>query len=187
MLADASAAGGRCRRRHAPAETPSRPASARRRATATCCSTSRCASCGWWTISEIAQMPAHGTSARSAAFPSSWRCRRQCVLDDRAQRRLVLDPRRPVGKARVGEHVLAAEPPHQAGELPFGHHRQHQIAFAGLEAVAGELAGGREVAVLPVDMAGDGVFGDLAPTGTTAPRRASPRRQTVPRRSGLRW
>ena len=34
----------------------------------TFCSTSRCASCGWWTISEIDQMPAHGTSTAVSRF-----------------------------------------------------------------------------------------------------------------------
>ncbi len=81
-------------------------------------------------------------------------------LDDRAQCRLVLAAARPVGKARVVEHIRPAKRTHQAGELLFGHHRQHQIALAGLEAVAGRLAGRRQVAVLPVLVAGDRIFGN---------------------------
>ena len=59
------------------------------------------------------------------------------------------------------ERVGAADPGHQIGKLFFGHHREHQIALAGLEAVAGDLAGRGEIAELAVLVAGDGVFGDL--------------------------
>src|SRR5689334_23669727 len=42
---------------------------------------------------------------------------RQRSLDDCAQRLFVLGTPRPVGKARIGERILAAERSHQAVEL----------------------------------------------------------------------
>jgi hypothetical protein len=86
---------------------------------------------------------------------------RERFLDNRAQRRLVLRPGRPVGEALIIERIGAADAAHQAGELLLGHHRQHQIPLARLEAVAGDFAGARQISELAVNVAGDGVFGDL--------------------------
>ncbi len=87
----------------------------------------------------------------------------QRPFDDLAQRRGMLAATGPVRKPRVGERIRPAERVHQIPELPVGHDRQHQIAVAGGKAVAGRLAGRREVAEEPVPMSGHGVLGDLGP------------------------
>jgi hypothetical protein len=50
---------------------------------------------------------------------------------------------------------------HQLLELRLRHHREHQMTLAGGEAVAGRLAGARQIAELPVEVPGYRIFRDL--------------------------
>ena len=71
---------------------------------------------------------------------------RQRLLDDGTQRRLILLPQEPVGKARIVQRVGAAERIHQRAILLLAVHGEQQIALARPEQIGGRPAAHRLVA-----------------------------------------
>src|SRR2546423_679837 len=63
--------------------------------------------------------------------------RRQLLLDDGAQRRFVVLPLDPVGKARILKSVLAAERSHQRAILLLGVDGEQDVTVACLEEIGG--------------------------------------------------
>ena len=109
---------------------------------------------------------------------------RQRLLDDGAQRRLVLLAGEPVDEARVLQRIGAAERGHQRAVLLLAVDGEQQIAVARLEQIGGRPAADRLVAGQLLAMAGDRRSPRPAPTGTPASPPAWRRRPAAPCRYG---
>src|SRR6185437_1503120 len=123
-------------------------------------------------IDHVLDLPDAGAGRAGAvedAFPLARALLRERLLDDRPQRRLVLLPGEPVGKARVLQRVLAADRRHQRDVLLLVVDGEQQMAVTGLEEIGGRLAAHGLVAGQLLAMAGDGIVSDL--TGQEGQRR----------------
>src|ERR1700759_5155057 len=125
----------------------------------------RAARCYLRVIDHLLDLPDAGAGRAGGVenlFPLARALLRQRLLDDRAERRLVLLPGEPVGKARIGEGVLAAEGFHQRLILLLIVDGEQQMTVAGLEQIGGRLAADRLIARELLAMARNRIIRNLS-------------------------
>ena len=115
-------------------------------------------------VDDLLDLPDAG-AGRAGVFqdrlPFARRPGRKRLLDDGAQRGLVLVARKPVGKARIAQRVLAAERGHQRAILFLVVDGEQDMAVAASEQIRGGPAAHRLVARQLLAVAGDRPVRDL--------------------------
>ena len=83
---------------------------------------------------------------------------RERLLDDRAHRRFVLDPARPVLEAGILENILASDALQKVQELPFVVHREQDVPALAREEVRRRNTAHRLVTEPALPKAGERIF-----------------------------